>query len=147
MAITYDPTLATAKDRVRFYIGDTDTTADVSEALDDGEITFALTNQGDERQAAILCGESLLARWARFVDVKAADYEERFSQRVVGLTAALERLRARGTAYALPVAGGWEVAKVEAQQDDTARIPPSFERGMLDNPRQGTTLDDRLGGQ
>lgn len=62
MTATYSSTLATAKDRLRFCLGDTDTTDGL---LSDEEIAAALTIKGTEDAALLYLAKGLYRRYAR----------------------------------------------------------------------------------
>lgn len=62
MAATYTNTLLVAKDRIRFRLGDTDTT---NALLDDNEIAAAISLKSDEDAALLYLAKGLLARWGR----------------------------------------------------------------------------------
>ena len=61
MAATYDPTLATDRDRVRFNLADTDTTNAI---FQDEEITALLTAEGSVEGATAACLRALLTNAA-----------------------------------------------------------------------------------
>lgn len=60
MASTYDNTLSTSRDRVRFLLGDVATPWE----FDDNEIDWVLTEQDNEYLAAARLLSGLAARWA-----------------------------------------------------------------------------------
>jgi hypothetical protein len=112
----FSATLPTAKDRVRFALGDTTD----PEWYPDSTYTAVLTTAaGDERAATIMMGEALLARWANEPDVldgPAGRIDMR--ARRTALQALLARLRteqaasapgsrAAGTSGSLRTTGVW----------------------------------------
>ena len=83
---------------------------------------------------------------AFFVDVKAGDYAESFSQRIKAMKELAETLKTAGVgALVYPFAGGISKATDQQLQQDADRVRPSFEIGQHDNPRFGAE-DERLGG-
>jgi hypothetical protein len=58
----YDPTLATTRDQVRFYVGDTD---DDNLLLTDPEVEFLLTEEPDVKLAAADAANVIAAKFAR----------------------------------------------------------------------------------
>lgn len=65
MSWTYDDTLKTSKDIVRFTTGDTEINMPL---LQDGEIEFALVQTEDNIQAAsVMCCRAILAKTAKLV--------------------------------------------------------------------------------
>ncbi len=67
---SYDNTLPTDKDKIRFIIGDTDTN---NKLIYDEEISAAITMKIDVRRAAIFICESLSARFMKFTQVRAGE--------------------------------------------------------------------------
>jgi hypothetical protein len=64
MAATYDPTLPTDRDWVRFLIGDTNVTPATDALFTDEEIDAVLTEQSNKYLAAARLLSNLSARWA-----------------------------------------------------------------------------------
>ncbi len=133
MAWSYakDPS-ANIKDHVRFLIGDTDST---SEQLSDEEVNHTLTESSSSvYPAAILCADSLIAKYSRLMDKNIGDLKISWSQRVEhykGLRTTLrDRLAIRS---ATPYAGGISVSDKSSVKLDTDRTKPAFARGMHDN--------------
>ena len=100
MAATYSPSLPTAKDWVRFLIGDTDTTASL---LDDQEILAVIAEEENKYLAAASCLESLLVRWSSsgrgIVEKQASKLRIKRGvdqSSVAALEEAIARLRATG---------------------------------------------------
>lgn len=91
MAFTYDTSLATAKDRVRFAIGDTYTPHHLFE---DAEITAILTNNSDdEGVAAYKLADHLAARFAREADFAMDEQSVKLSQKSAQYSKIAARLR------------------------------------------------------
>ncbi len=126
-----DPS-ANNKDHVRFLIGDTDSE---SEQLSDAEVNHTLTESGSSvYPAAILCVDSLLAKYTRLVDKSIGDLKISFSQRVEHYKALRATLRNRlGIRAAAPYAGGISISDKNSVELDTDRTKPAFARGMHDN--------------
>lgn len=59
MTFTYTPAVPTDITRVRFYVGDTESTAAI---FTDEEITFIIAEEGDYQHAVIECIRSIIAR-------------------------------------------------------------------------------------
>jgi hypothetical protein len=71
VSATYDPTLLSALDRLRFLLGDTDTAAAL---LPDETYTAMLASKGaDETLAAIALADALIARFAQLATRKSVD--------------------------------------------------------------------------
>lgn len=78
MPASYDPTLASAMDLVRFLLGDTDVT---NALLEDEEITALLETYGSADSTAAAAARSLSARFAGQVDKAVGDLKISFSQK------------------------------------------------------------------
>jgi len=65
MAWSYDDTLSTDRDKVRFLVGDTDTNRQL---LSNSEIDFLVTENPDYRQAAVNSCDAIIAKLSRDVD-------------------------------------------------------------------------------
>lgn len=81
MSATYKTTLATARDRIRFALGDTDVT---SALLSDQEIAAALSAKGSEDAATTYLARGLVAKFANqpnhvTADGVTLDYSERIA--------------------------------------------------------------------
>lgn len=68
MTFTYTPAAPTDITRVRFYTGDTDSTAAI---FTDEEITFVIAEEGDYQHAIIACIRSIIARISATPDFQA----------------------------------------------------------------------------
>lgn len=165
MPQTYDPTLATTKDQVRFLVRDNVSGAMV---LDDGEIAWLLSTEANVYMAAALAADGIAQRIAQSVlsggttaagilkSKKVDDLELTYdTTAITGLSSSLsakdyvalaESLRRRGrSGYQLPWAGATSVADKNQRRADTDRPPSQFEIGMDDNPMAPNMPDDRFG--
>lgn len=132
--MSYDNTLATDRDKVRFYIGDTSNDAS-TEKLSDNEIDAMLTDYGDPLVCALKCAEALLAKYAGSVTQTVGSVSVQYSN-LVGqyekLIANLKRKIANQSSGAVWV-GGLSEAEKSSNETDTDRVKPAFERGFQDN--------------
>jgi len=71
MTATFDASLSTAKDRLRFALGDTDVTQPA--AQDETYVAVLALNAADEQLAAIQMADSLILRYAQLPDVVDVD--------------------------------------------------------------------------
>lgn len=138
MAWSYggDPS-ASAKDAVRFLIGDTNPK---DQLLQDGEITYVLGqyNQAPPN-AAIQCCEAILAKFARMVDEKVGLVDIKFSQKIKQYTQTRDELRRRlAFTDATPFAGGISVAQKETNRQNTDLVKPTFTKTMMENNQNST---------
>jgi hypothetical protein len=128
MAFSYDPTLATEKDQVRFLIHDT-----VSPGkYQDSEIEWVLTQEANVYMAAAQLCEQLVA-FAGSVKKKtigdlSIQYDVAFYRSLAG------QLRARGYSHQVPYAGGISVSDKLQQQENADATAPSVFRNLDDNP-------------
>jgi len=122
---------------VRFLVGDP---AGASQQLSDAEITFALSQTGDDTYAAAaVCARALAARYAAQVDTKFETVEAKYSQLRDNYTSLARQLDAQskrlGTkGLGVPIAGGISKADVETTDSLTDRVRPYFRDGQFANP-------------
>jgi hypothetical protein len=146
VAVTYSPgSLATsARDRIRFRLGDTVTTRAAAECLDDAEIDGVLSISA-ERSALIQCGRALAARLGVLVDIRVGDYSEKLSDRrkaLLEIVAEIESGTLLDSPTALSSCGGISVAETVRDLSNADRLPPAFTTGQFDfdqpsNPNLG----------
>jgi hypothetical protein len=138
VARTYDPSTDTPVNRIRDLIGDVDiTNTDVLEGLQDEEITWAYEDAGNNiGLGAARAARKLAARFAQLNDVRAGDYEERFSQRAKQLLDIAKKLETKeGSLAVAPTAGMVEQAELETAQEDTTLVSATFANDQFDNYR------------
>lgn len=133
MAITYDRTLKTDMDRVRFLVGDTDITNGVAH---DEEILWALTTEHNVWMAAasvyLSIGRQLRAGGVQ--DLLVGETRIRYD-RALEMEALAQSIRARGMAHMQPTAGGIFTADRTTYEDDTALEQGNVGVAMHDNPQ------------
>lgn len=112
MAATYDPTLPTAKDRVRYALGDTN----VAAALEQDETYVANLTLYSESLAIAVMAEALAARFAQKPDSFGTDgLNVTWRERVKTWLALATTMRANATAAAGSAASSF----VATRNDDT----------------------------
>lgn len=136
MTWTFNETLSTDLDRLRFLIGDTDAT---DQQLQDEALTFLLTEEGGLYPAAAAACRSLVAHYARRVDVSNAGASLAASQRVehyTRLSLQYARRSAGGPAGRIgtPVVGGVSASEVQAAREDSDLVQPSMRHDMHETP-------------
>lgn len=123
------------KDMVRFLIGDT-ITAD--QLLQDEEITAVLAGEPDVTKSAAICAESISAKYSRLADVAVGKTRISYSQKSEAYSRLSDKLTSEVASSkslkAVPYAGGISVTDKDAQQLDSDRVDPMFERDMFDYP-------------
>ena len=133
MTFSYDDSLGTDLDRVRFRIGDKVT---ASALLSYEEISAALTDRGSVAGACVACVESILAGLSRSVDRSTIGLSSSRSQAVQQYRDLLRDLK---TELVAGVSGGaWSVGGISladnAELDaDTDWRGPRFRPGQDDN--------------
>ncbi len=118
----------------RFWIGDTIVN---DQQLKDGEITFALNNNGnDPLLAAVDCLRSLASRYSRLVDtISPGELQTRYSSKSTAYAMRARELEALATKRGIGVtvfAGGISILSKDQYQQDPDRVLPSFNIGMMD---------------
>jgi len=130
----YQDTMARDIDKVRFYVGDTDSS---DQLLTDEEITFALDEAGGGiRTAASICADQLAARYSRLADLTEGQLSIKYSQRVKQYQTISQNVgnASRTSFLAMPTAGAVFTADKEATETDDSLVKPSFRMDTLDNP-------------
>lgn len=127
---TYDPSIPSDKDKVRFLIGDTD---EKDPQLKDGEIAFELAAAGDYLLAAVNCAENLVAYYARKAQfqlgTQVMQYAQQKSANYKMLAASLRARMAR--TGAAPYVGGRSQAEKETDVQNTDLVQPFFRTRMM----------------
>lgn len=146
MTWTYDLSTITssAKDQVRFFIGDTNVDEPL---LEDEAIGFALAyGNGSVIAAAVACLQSLAAAYSRKADTVTGELRTTYSSIATAYAARAQEYQTQidGIAFALPYAGGISVIDKRDRELDTDRTSPSFQRNLNDNTNQpvGPVGDD-----
>lgn len=131
MASDYDSALLTAKDQVRFLLGDTDPNRWL---LSNEEIQYLVTNADNVNLAAGRAAEAIAGKFARMVDHSiGGDIQVSASQQYKHYMQLAQVYIARGTAevaeatvtpLTIPYAGGISWADVHARNSDTDRVGP-----------------------
>jgi hypothetical protein len=146
MAWTYADPSASAKDEVRFLMGDTDQDRP---HMQDEEIAYLLTKYDPETAAAQAC-EQLAAKYAGLIDRTVGSLTINYSQMTKQFADTAMRLRKQARSPesiaaggAGPLVFGIAYAEKDAKDTDASLIPDTFDEGFMDHP--GTSTTDRLG--
>lgn len=134
MPFTYSASLATTRDRVRFEVGDTTTP---NHLFDDSEITYKLTENGDNilTTAAQLCRQ-LAVRFARQADFAIDEQSVKLSQKSKAYERMADRLLAQSQAGML---ASTAVTKIDGYQPENDPVDSN------DRSRQNRTGDFDVG--
>jgi len=118
MTWSYNSSLTTDKDKVRFYIGDIDQTGQL---LQDEEISFLLAEVSNVLLAAAHAAKAVAAKFSRQADKAVGDLRISLSQKAqayMSLAADLEKRALTSSAYPT-----WQEPEEDAR----------FELGMMEN--------------
>ncbi len=127
MTWTYDNTLATDRDKVRFEIQDTETS---DQLFADEEIAAVLTAEGSVSYTVLSLAKKLMIKFARLVDTSVGRVSESASQRFAAYKTIVDKLEAElGASYAMPSFGGVEVSANDALDADDTLVQP---RNVID---------------
>jgi hypothetical protein len=140
--MSYDSSLPTDKDKVRWLLGDTSDAA-ATEYAKDEEIQWALSEEQNVYMAAAAVAMSIY-RKERIGGVQELTVGETRIKydRAVEFRALADDLRARGSAYKEPTAGGISEADEDTYEDDSDLIQPAFGIGMHDNPAESSNEEE-----
>lgn len=136
MGFTYDASLASDRDRVRFLLQDTTNSTARPNLLDDGEIAWVLTVEQNVYMAAALCAEALSTRFRGLVSKSVGSLSLTYDKAAETWKAIADRLRARGSLHMLPTAGGILKDDRDGIWEDADLLRPSFFSTMHQDPQQ-----------
>jgi hypothetical protein len=131
MAWSYDDSLSTTRDEVRFRVGDTNTAAQL---LSNGTINAILVDNGDDvGTAAIACCRAIIAKLARDTDRSNVGMSSTRSQQIEHYRTLLKELKSESRNLSAPSFGGQSVSDKTTIESDTDYTPGPFARGRDDN--------------
>lgn len=140
MAATYDPSLTTPKDKVRFLIQDTNI---ATAMLQDEEINFVLTDYPNYKLAACVCAETLSLKFASMPqEKKIGNLSLTYGDRAKKYSDLANKLRAQASKVLLPYAGGISKADKNITNNDDDRVKPTFSRDMQEALSSVVSTDD-----
>ena len=122
-----------AKDLVRFLIGDTD---NCDQLLQDGEIEWLLSqyNEVGAMNAAIRGCEVIAAKFSRMCDEAVGAVKITYSQKAKAYRDMRDDLTNRlATEDMQPFAGGISISQVKQVNQNTDRVRPDFTKHMMEN--------------
>lgn len=136
MSWSYDTSLATAKDKVRLLIGDTDTS---DQQLSDEEVSAILTlNSSDIYSSAIFLAQNLAAKYSRLVDTSIDSFRVSYSQLATkynDLAGVLQRTKDNSPGgLGVPIVGGVSISDMQTRDADSDRPPSRSRVGMDEAP-------------
>lgn len=132
---------SSSKDAVRFLIQDTNT---LRQLVQDEEIEWSLTQEMNVYTAAASICETLVAKAGSTKEKKISNFYIVYDPMFYRTLAAT--LRARGSGYQVPYAGGISQSDKLAQQADADWAPPAIPRGLDNNASAPSPATPPAGG-
>jgi hypothetical protein len=130
MTWTYDSALTDTKDQVRFLVGDTTQSAQL---VQDEEIDWALTVEGNVFSAAALVATTLASTFAGKVEKAVGDLKLRYGDQYNNYLVLAKQLRGRVSLDAKAMSAGAEsLSTKEPDETNTDLVQPFFRRGTHD---------------
>lgn len=128
MTWDYDVALLEQKDQVRFLIGDTDAS---NPLVQNEEIEWALSEQGNVYAAAALVAQTLGGRFATTADKSVGDLKLKFSEQSRNFFELAKNLKMQVLSLSqVQSAGADVIATKEANEADTTLVEPKFTKDM-----------------
>ena len=143
-----DPS-SSAKDAVRFLIGDTDT---CDQLLQDAEIQYLLNfYQQAPMNTAIRACEAIMTKFSRQANESVGQVKIDFNQKYKAYRDMQRELQRRlATEDMVPYAGGISVSDIKTKEADSDVPKPDFRKHMMENeqisPWVTQSMDEFLGG-
>lgn len=139
MTFTYSDTdISTDLAKVRLLIGDTNSADPLAT---DEEINAAISLTSNVYEAAAWMCRAIAGKFARDIDTSVESVSRKASQRRDSYVKLAQQLESQsvnlGGGLGVPYVGGVSIAAMDAVEDDSDRVPPSFKRGMFSNPPDG----------
>ena len=123
MAFTYLGTLATDRDKVRFYLGDTVENSGPEPSggnFSDAEVDGLVTTEGSWQKAVAAGFEILAGQWSQYVDTAIGPRRQSYSQTAKGYENLAKTWRRRSGSSSVGGAGSRAVTRVDGYSDDVA---------------------------
>lgn len=136
MAFTYDDSLATDRDKLRFLIGDTDS---ANAQFSDGEIAYMNTKAGSPDFAAIGAARVLAAKYSRLADTSIETVSVSHSQKAKAYLTLADALQSQydqsaASSGGISATGIGIKATNDVYLDDDRLIDDTI-KGMFSNPQ------------
>jgi hypothetical protein len=135
VSATYDPSLSTTRDWLRFRVQDTVVNPASAALFSDEELDALLAENGDSVwNAAVDAARALAARFRHLASLSVGDTSISFTDQAAAYDAMAAQFQTKvgGT----PFTGGISRADVLGRQDNADRVAPFFERTTRD-PAEG----------
>jgi hypothetical protein len=137
MTWNYTGRVDSDRDKVRFYVGDTD---ESDKLVRDEEILFAIDEQPSLEFAAAVILRALAAKFSRLVSSRVGDVSTSNAAAVAKAFADRAKefdpfdLSIGSSSLVLPSFGGLSISEKETLDEDTDAVQPSFRKAMDDIP-------------
>ena len=136
MARSFDASLSTAKDWVRFEVGATDVTSKATALVEDETIEAVLTAEMNHYMAGAFIAMAIarqLTHGGTLEDRKVGETRLKY-RRAAELQTLANDLKIRGQSYIKPSAGSVYQAETDAYNQNTALDKTDLEKGMMKHP-------------
>lgn len=121
-----------AKDQVRFYLGDTDS---ANPEIMDEEILWAINLRGNNWGATALCALALATKYSRLTSISADGVSQGLNQKAPAFRLiAAEYQRKEAIYRATPTLGGVSISDMRMVLSNLDRVPDIFRLAINDNP-------------
>ena len=128
MTASYDTSLATDKDKVRLYLGDTDTE---NPKTTDEEIIALLAIYPNPIKTTIILAQSLLAKYAAMATQSVGEVSVSYGELRDNYKNLVAELKERfASEYGKLIAGGLSQSEKDSLIDDSDRVQPAFTRDL-----------------
>lgn len=135
MTWTYSPSLTTARDRIRFKLGDTDQS---DQLVSDEEVAGVLSVQPSESLAAAQLAEGIAGRFSRKVSFSNGALSMQAGEQAKAYLELAARLRSQASQDAIHqisiLVGGRTIAGRQDLASDPSVIQPAFQLDQDDSP-------------
>ena len=128
----FDATTIGLRNKIRLFAQENNS---VRQQVTDEEIDFVLGEEANVYMAAARVAELVAGRVGAVASKRVGSLSITYGSQYYSQLAA--SLRARGSLYQVPTAGGLSKSEKLAEQQDTDRVKPQFEIGMQDIPGTG----------
>ena len=136
MSWSYNTALQSARDQVRFWCGDTNSS---NQLVSNEEIEFVLRSVTNVKLAAADILDRLSVQYASMVDTQVGDLRKSYGKISDNFASRAKALRRQ--VPPTPYAGGVSASRVGSNAEDSDIVAPPFRIGMMDHPEAPGLLD------
>lgn len=128
MTFSYDASLSTDADKVRFHLGQTDSASSI---IGDEEIRAVLADETNIYLAAAVIADAIAGRYSLNQNIRIDSFSVDFQGRAEAFRSLAVRLRAQAKTASgglgSPFVGGVSISEMNSVRDDPDRNPSRFE--------------------